>query len=218
MFVFVVPRFAGMIEKSGADVPLLSRLVVSVSMFYKDNLLACLLSFLAVGGAVYLAYQRNWLRFSGLTARLPIVGRLVLVSTLSRWTRTLGGALRHGADLLPALELAENSVPAGSPMRDELKRTRQQVRAGKTLAEALSANLYRADPLVLDMVRTGEASGRLHTMLLFVSDMFRKEMTERTKQFTALIEPLAIIFISAIVGTIVISIVLAMTSLYQFGS
>ena len=67
------------------------------------------------------------------------------------------------------------------------------------------------------MIRTGETTGRLNEMLLFVSDMFRKETAERTKQITSLIEPFAIITISGIVGTIVISIVLAMTSVYDFG-
>lgn len=218
MFVFVVPRFAEMIEKSGADVPPLSRMVVSMSLFYKEHLILCLLALAGTVGALVFASRRRLLRFDVLTGRLPLIGRLKLVSSIARWARTLSGALRHGADLLPALELAEKTVPVQSSMREELMRARRQVRAGKPLADALATNLNRADPFVIDMVRTGEASGRLHEMLLFVSDMFRKETTERTKQVTSLIEPLAIVSISCIVGTIVISIVLAMTSVYQFGS
>ncbi len=217
MFVFVVPRFADMIEKSGADVPMMSRVVVSVSLFYRDNLALCL-SILGISvGVAMLAVQRRMIRMEVIGARLPLVGRLQTASAISRWARTLGGALRHGAELLPALELAEKTTPEGSPMRTQLARARQQVRAGTPLAEAVSANLYRADPFVIDMIRTGEASGKLNEMLLFVSDMFRKESAERTKQITSLIEPFAIITISGIVGTIVISIVLAMTSVYDFG-
>ena len=217
MFVFVVPRFADMIGKSGAEVPMISRIVVSASLFYRDNLLLCLAA-IGIGAAlVMLAMRRRLIRMEAIGARLPVVGRLQTVSAISRWARTLGGALKHGAELLPALELAEKTIPEGSPMRGQLARARQQVRAGTPLAEAVSANLYRADPFVIDMIRTGETSGRLNEMLLFVSDMFQKETAERTKQITSLIEPFAIITISGIVGTIVISIVLAMTSVYDFG-
>jgi type II secretory pathway component PulF len=89
------------------------------------------------------------------------------------------------------------------------------VRGGEPIDEAIEKSVSTFDQITLDLIRTGRTSGKLDQMLEFAADRFRQELEERTKQLTSIIEPLAIVIISGIVGTIVVSIVLAMTSLYE---
>jgi type II secretory pathway component PulF len=93
---------------------------------------------------------------------------------------------------------------------------RSEIRAGRNIDEVLEENITDFDPLTIDLVRTGRASGGLADMLLFVGKTQEAETKELTKRLSALAEPIAIMLIAGIVGTIVISIVLAMTSLYDF--
>ena len=97
-----------------------------------------------------------------------------------------------------------------------MRTARSEIRAGRNIDEVLEENIPDLDPLTVDLVRTGRASGRLADMLLFIGESQENETRELTKRLTALAEPIAILIIAAIVGTIVISIVLAMTSLYDF--
>ena len=90
------------------------------------------------------------------------------------------------------------------------------MRAGRPLDEALAEACETIDPVVIDLIRTGRGAGALGPMLVFAANLFEKEARERAKRLTALTEPIAILAISLIVGGIVVAIVTAMTSLYQF--
>ncbi len=214
MFLFVVPRFAELLSQSNAEIPLISRVVIEFSLWFKENLLLAILGLIAIAVTVWLLLRNSRGGFSGLVERVPLIRKYQAVSTLARWCRTLGGALEHGAGLLPAMELAERSVSAPK-LRTGLALARQSVRSGDALDEAIARNMPDFDSVAIDMIRTGRTSGQLSEMLLFAADIYRRETQERTKRLTALVEPIAIVSISLAVGTIVISIVLAMTSLYE---
>ncbi|MEO0850614.1 MAG: type II secretion system F family protein, partial [Pseudomonadota bacterium] len=96
-----------------------------------------------------------------------------------------------------------------------LSLVRRAVRAGRPLDEALYEAQQDIEPVLIDLIRTGRNAGALGEMMTFAADIFEKEARERAKKLTALTEPFAILMISLVVGTIVISIVMAMTSLYD---
>lgn len=217
MFLFIVPRFDQMLAGNRDNLPMMSKVVIGAGVGLKNNLFAVLLMFAAlIGGGVYIsrnedlkANMRSWLE------GLPIVGPVLVQSELGGWARTMGIALDNGADLLSALQLGEYGLRSAR-LKAGMRVVRSEIRAGRNLDEVLEENVPDFDPLTIDLVRTGRASGGLAEMLLFVGKTQEAETRELTKRLSTLAEPIAIILIAGIVGTIVISIVMAMTSLYDF--
>ena len=217
LFLFIVPRFDQMLAGNRDSLPMMSKLVIGAGVGLKNNLLSVLLVFAAlIGGGIYIsrsdslrANLRSWLE------RLPIAGPVLVQSDLGGWARTMGIALDNGADLLTALQLGEYGLRSAR-LRAGMRIVRSEIRAGRNIDEVLEENIPDFDPLTIDLVRTGRASGGLSDMLLFVGKTQEAETKELTKRLSTLAEPIAIMLIAGIVGTIVISIVMAMTSLYDF--
>lgn len=217
LFLFVVPRFDQMLSGNRENLPYMSKLVIGAGVGLKNNLALVLLVLgLAGAGAVFVARSdklrsnlRSW------SERLPLVGPVLVQADLGGWARTMGIALDNGADLLSAMQLGEYGLRSAR-LQAGMRVVRSEIRAGRNIDEALEENIPDFDPLTIDIVRTGRTSGGLADMLLFVGKTQETETRELTKRLTALAEPIAILLIAGIVGTIVISIVLAMTSLYDF--
>ena len=217
MFLFIVPRFDQMLAGNRENLPMMSKLVIGAGVGLKNNLFSVLLVFaILIGGGVFIsksdslrANLRSWLE------RLPVVGPVLVQSDLGGWARTMGIALDNGADLLTALQLGEYGLRSAR-LRAGMRVVRSEIRAGRNIDEVLEENIPDFDPLTIDLVRTGRASGGLSDMLLFVGKTQEAETKELTKRLSTLAEPIAIMLIAGIVGTIVISIVMAMTSLYDF--
>ena len=217
LFVFVVPRFDDLLGDRIDNVPAFSRVVMSLGRGMADNLLVLGIGLLAVV-LVAVRIRRSEVLKGRLRQRLervPGVGPTLIRADLGGWARTVGIALSNGADLLSALRLGEDGVRSPR-IRAALSVVRSDVRTGTDLERALGDNIPDFDPLTLDLVRTGRMSGRLAEMLLFVGRGEEETTRRRAKRFAALAEPVAILLISLVVGAIVISIVLAMTSAYDF--
>lgn len=217
LFLFVVPRFDDMIGNNRDSLPFMSRLVMGAGVGLKNNLFTVLLSLgLISAGLIYLIRSdalrrrlRTW------AEGLPVIGPVLVQADLGGWARTMGIALDNGADLLSALQLGEFGLRS-ERLRAGMRVARSEIRAGRNIDEVLAENIPDFDPLTIDLIRTGRSSGGLADMLLFVGKTQEDETRELIKRLTALAEPMAILGIAAIVGTIAISLILAMTSLYDF--
>lgn len=217
LFLFVVPRFDVMIGDNRDNLPAISKLVIGLGVGLKQNLLLVLtIMFACAFGGIYVLREQSLReRFRALVESLPLVGSILTQADLGGWSRTMGIALDNGADLLSALKLGEFSVQS-KLLRSRLQDARREIRAGRNIDDVLDENIPDFDPLTIDLIRTGRTSGSLADMLLFVGKTQEDETRELTKRMAGLAEPIAILLIAVIVGTIVISIVLAMTSLYDF--
>jgi len=217
LFVFVVPRFESILGANRDSLPLISKIVMNTSsVVTKQFPIFLLLLAIIVGGSVLLIKNKNIRQHMATSLeRFWIVGHALVQSDLGGWARTVGIALDNKADLLSALRLGMAGVRSNR-IRSGMLTTYNDIRAGRDIDEVLSENIPDFDPLTIDLIRTGRTSGKLAEMLLFVGQMQEKETREQLKRITALIEPMAILLISFIIGTIVIGIVLAMTSLYDF--
>ncbi len=216
LFVFIVPKFAGLIGDNTDNIPAISKLVIAVGIGLEDNLILVLLGLSGLIAGVIALTRHRAVRefFAGLSEKTPIIGALFIQADLGSWSRTVGMALDNGADLLAALNLGETSLRSPR-LRRQFEHVRSEIRAGKPIDNVLDENVPDFDPLTIDLVRTGRSSGRLAQMLLFIGEGQEKDRREMTKRISALTGPIAILAVSAIIGTIVISIVLAMTSLYD---
>jgi len=218
LFLFVVPRFDALIGDNRASLPAISKFVIGFGAGLRDNIVPTLIGFGVITGLLVVVTQNAELRarLRSWAETVPWVGPLLVQAELGGWARTVGIALDNGADLLSALGLGEFGLRS-QRLRRGMKAARTEIRAGRNIDDVLAEAVPDFDPLTIDLIRTGRTSGGLADMLLFVGRTQEKETRETAKRLAALAEPLAISIISLIVGTVVISIVLAMTSLYDFG-
>jgi type II secretory pathway component PulF len=203
------------VERSGADIPAVSRLVIGTGVWMQANWYYAVIGLVCLVAGLQVLARTQSKALRRLAQSLPGAGPLMRRVDLETWARTLGIALANGSQLLLALDLAANAVRS-SEFANQLQGVRREVRAGAQLDEAFETNVPRADPMLLDLMATGRKSGTLDRMLLFAADTYRDEISALSKRLTAIAEPVAILMISAVVGTLVVAIVLAMTSLYNF--
>lgn len=217
MFLFVVPRFGTLIGSNNDNLPLISVIVINTGTAMSENMPIVLgvLGALILGvlGLVKSDTAKSKLR--NVMENTPLIGPMLIQSELGSWARTVGIALDNGADLLSALQLGEYGLNSDS-LRRGFQSTRMEIRAGRNIDEVLLETLPEFDPLTNDLIRTGRVSGSLAEMLLFIGKTQEDQTKENARRLAAVAEPISILLISLIVGTIVISIVLAMTSLYDF--
>ena len=143
----------------------------------------------------------------------PLVGTVLRARETVGWARLMAFSLEHGVELLDASALARRATPPG-PFRDGLERTEGDLRAGLALDAALARHtaLTRMD---LSLIGAGLKSGALPRMLGFLAEGYDGRLRDTLKRLTALIEPLAIGAISVLVGAVALSLVLALSSVYE---
>lgn len=215
MFYFVVPRFSAMIGDSREDLPLVSEIVFSMSESLTQNtfmVAGCVALTIVIAVLVGRSVSvREW--FMGLAYGVPVVGKLMQLSDSSNWTRTVGVSVEARSHLLAAVELANKSI--GDPgARADYQGVTRDLRSGLSLDEALK-KVERIDPMVLSLVSTGVKSGRLAEMLLIATEALDEELRSKSARLGKLAEPISILVISLIIGTVVIALVTSMTSLYS---
>ncbi len=215
MFYVVVPRFSSMIGDSRDDLPLIADMVFSISEFMVAN---SFLMMVAGGGLVALAVlttQSSAARsvLTRIGYKIPVVGNLMLTADMSNWTRTVGISVDARSHLLDAVELANQSIGDYS-VRSQYQGVTRDLRSGMALDEALR-KVEHIDPVVLSLVSTGVKSGRLAEMLLIATDTLDEDLNSKSSRLGKLAEPISILLISLIIGTVVVALVTSMTSLYD---
>jgi type II secretory pathway component PulF len=211
LLLFVVPRFAGILEDVGGTLPLTTRSMIwlgdAISRFWWAI-------GLVLAGAVALGIeryrrpeaQRAW---HANRLRLPLLGDLEHKLLTARFTRTLGLLLRNGTSLVPALRIARASV-TNIELAAALERATGIVAEGGSLAHATKDAL---PPLAVQMLAVGEESGRLEDMCLRVAHTFEGEVRRSVKTAVALIEPVMIVVFGVLVGFVALAMLQAIYSI-----
>lgn len=215
IFIIVVPRFSAMLASSRADLPWLSDIVLTTGMVLSTNKsivfsIAILLVFLVVWSFRQPAI-RDAVRQQ--LVHVPIFGTWLKEAELARWSSMLGTMLRHGVDLIKALDLARDTMTVRN-LRTRMEQISKMVRGGKSLSGAMTDQDMFSDT-ALSLVQVGEESGELASMLTSLSSLYEDSGRQRMKRFLLLLEPAAIIIIGIVIGGIVTAIMLAITSINQ---
>lgn len=215
MFLFVIPRFGALIEESGADIAPVSRAVIESGVWLQANWLIALTVFAGIVFGARFLVQQNRKQLNIFARRLPGIGKVLWRADLTTWCRTMGIALSNGAPLLVALDLASGAIQSEA-FAAQLSGVKRAVKSGTELDQAFSNSVDSADPMLMDLLNTGIRSATLDKMMLLAADLYEEELQSNMKRLTAIAEPVAILLLSLIVGGLVISIVMAMTDIYQF--
>jgi type IV pilus assembly protein PilC len=215
LMVWVIPQFksvfSGMLD--GAQLPAFTRFVLGVSDMVKDH-------FLETAGAIivlviiFMMIIRTKLGrriFDKVKLKMPVFGPVISKVAISRFTRTLGTLVSSGVPILQALTIVKET--AGNVIVGAaVGAVHESVKEGETITAPLEAsNVF--PPMVISMVDVGEQTGALPEMLLKIADNYDEEVDNSVAAMTSLLEPIMIVFLAVIVGSIVIAMFLPLIAL-----
>ena len=200
-------------KKLGADLPLITQIVLAISTFASSNWPVILIVLIVAAVAL-----RTWgrtdtggLALDRLKLRLPFLGPVLHRFAMSEFSRSLSTLLSGGIPLVPAFEIAVSSV-GNAYVRSRLEPTIQMVREGKPFHDALEKSEIFTD-MAIDMVKVGEATGSLDDMLTSVADFLDEQVETRMARLLSLVEPMMLVFMGIIIAILLVSIYLPMFSM-----
>jgi type IV pilus assembly protein PilC len=215
LLVFIVPRFEAIFHDMLGDKPLpaITIFVISVSSFVQNHWAILLGGFAALSiGYKVIARTRAGRNFlDRVKLRAPLFGDLIRKTAISRFSRTLGTLVTSGVPILQALtitrETAGNRVIARA-----ISQVHDCVKEGESIVMPLEAS-GAFPPMVISMIDVGEETGRLPEMLLKIAEVYDDEVDNSVAALTSLLEPIMIVFLALVVGTIVIALFMPLISI-----
>jgi general secretion pathway protein F len=215
LLVYVVPKVVGVFENTGAELPLLTQILIGTSDFLRANgiyvlILIAAATFVARRALRSEGTRRRW---HGFLLRVPLVGRLTRGVNTARFTRTFSILAGSGVPVLESLRIA-GAVVTNLPMRDAVSEAALRVREGAPIGKSLAASKV-FPPMTIHLVSSGEASGQLETMLGRAATNQEREMDGLIAALLAIMEPALIITMGVVVLIIVIAILLPIFELNE---
>lgn len=215
IFTQVVPRFGAMIGEDRSRVPAMSRWVLSAGEYANAHIgVVGIVMGAIVALGVVIATNAKVKAYAYTAAHgLPVIGGVIQAREIAAWARLTAFALGNGVPILQAVGLARAAVPIG-PFREGLNQLDGDLKAGLTLDASLAAHT-KLEAMDLSLLRAGQRSGAVGAMFGFMADNYENRLRDSMKRMTSLLEPLAIGSISIIVGFVALSLVLALSSVYD---
>lgn len=208
MLATVVPKIVGVFENTASDLPALTTGLIATSDFLRAYWPFVILGTGALGWLTWWILRKDGprRRYHALLLRLPIVGRLSRGVNTARFTRTLSILAGSGVPILEALKIS-SEVIENMPMRDAVTEATVRVREGASISKSLAASKL-FPPMMIHLVSSGEAGGRLEDMLSRSADGQEREVDGLIAALLGILQPLLIVVMGAIVLTIVLAILL----------
>ncbi|HVU08328.1 MAG TPA: type II secretion system F family protein [Verrucomicrobiae bacterium] len=215
LMVFVIPRFKDVFAGMGVKLPGFTLFVLAVSDAIRSHAIVTL-GCVAVFVILFLLFiktkfgRRIWDKFK---LKMPVLGPVISKVAISRFTRTLGTLVSSGVPILQSLTIVKET--AGNVIiSNAISEVHENVKEGETITAPLEAsNVF--PPMVISMVDVGEQTGALPEMLLKIADNYDEEVDNAVAAMTSLLEPIMIVFLAVIVGSIVIAMFLPLIAMIQ---
>lgn len=221
LMLFIVPKFKEMFAEQGGELPAISSIVFNTS----DNMIASsfilpniVWVFLIVAGLFVLI--KTWGNTTGgraaidaMKLKIPVLGDLTSKSAISRFARTLGTLVTSGVPILQALTITRDT--AGNVVVSKaIDQVHEAVKEGESIVAPLQASGIFPS-MVISMVDVGEETGQLPEMLLKIADVYDDEVDNAVTALTSILEPIMIVFLALVVGTIVFALFLPLIKMIQ---
>jgi len=208
LLVFIVPRFEAIFHDLLGDKPLppVTQFVLGVSSFMKNHGLVLLAAVVAI---VFLynfigRTRRGRFAIDTFKLRMPLFGNLNRKTAVSRFARTLGTLVTSGVPILQALNITRETAGNAAIAR-AIGHVHDSVKEGESMVQPMEAG-KAFPPMVVSMVDVGEETGKLPEMLLKIADVYDDEVDNAVAALTSMLEPIMIVFLAVIVGTIVLAL------------
>ncbi|NPA51599.1 MAG: type II secretion system F family protein [Aquificae bacterium] len=207
ILTFIVPTFAQLYEGFGSQLPYLTQIIVDISNFIKTKMhyiFLVVVGLVALNSFIYKT-EKGKRFYHKLFLSLPLLGEIFRKGAIAKFARTLSTLVNGGVPIIRALEISAK-VTGNKIIEEAVLKARDEVEKGKELYQSLDKNIF--PPIFLAMIKVGENTGRLDEMLDTISNFFEDEVDRAVEGLLSLIEPMLIIFIGGIVGTIIVALYL----------
>ncbi len=214
VFIFVVPQFSNLLEDA-EKLPLLAEFVLRAGVWFNANTWLLLGALIAGGSMATMLLRRPAVRqrVTDFLGALPLLRDWFSELDTAKWASVMAAMLASRVELMDALGLASRGVRV-SRRKTLLERAVNEVRGGAALSEALEKQ-DALTPTGYNLIRVGERSGKLAEMMRALAVLYEENGTRRMKRVLTLIEPLAVLMIGGVLGTIMIGLILAITSVNE---
>lgn len=217
LMIFVVPKFKEIFKDMlpGKDLPAFTNFVLSISDAVANNFIVTFI-LIAVFIAALMAFIRTRFGrrlFDKFQMNMPALGPVISKVAISRFTRTLGTLVSSGVPILQALTIVKETS-GNVIVAEAVTAVHESVKEGETITAPLEASGV-FPPMVISMVDVGEQTGALPEMLMKIADNFDEEVDNAVAAMTSLLEPIMIVFLAVIVGSIVIALFLPLITLME---
>jgi type IV pilus assembly protein PilC len=216
MLTVVIPKFTEFFAGFDAQLPAFTRLMISIAMFLRTNLL------LVIGGTAGAIFVfRQWVSTAGRTVwdrfklRVPLVGGILHRFAVLQFTQSLGTLLGGGTPMVPALEIASQSI-TNLAVSSKVLGIVHNVREGEPLWRSLDSTGVIGD-LAVEMIKVGESTGALTEMLANVGEFYDEEIESRLARMVAAIEPLILVFMGLVIAVLLYAFYLPLFQLSSVG-
>jgi type IV pilus assembly protein PilC len=209
LLIYVIPQFEAVFANFGADLPAFTRMMLNLSEFMRTNGFLILLGFIGVVTAFVMAKKRSpafahWL--DRVMLKFPLVGPILEKAAIARFCRTLAITFAAGVPLVDALQIVSGAT-GNAVYNDAAARIREDVAVGHQLQLAMQqTNVF--PNMVVQMAAIGEEAGSLDEMLLKVAEAYEEEVNNAVDALSSLLEPLIIVVVGILVGSMVIAMYL----------
>ena len=216
MMAFVLPTFQSMLGTMGVELPLPTKILMAASNFMEKFIILIVMGLVLVGFAA-IRYvrspggKRKYDRF--ILMKMPIIRGVVLKIGTARLCRTLSTLVQSGVPIMQAIEVSE-ATSGNSVIMEGLARAKDSIRSGAGLAKPLAATGI-FNPMVTQMIAVGEETGTLDVMLKRVADFYEKEVKYTVDSLSSMIEPILVVFLGLVVGSMIVSILLPLLRIYD---
>jgi type IV pilus assembly protein PilC len=208
LLVFVVPQFVSMLKESNQEIPWITQFVMDVSKFLGDYSLIMLpiliIAFMFLSS--FIKTKEGKIVFDNFIMKIPLLGGIVIKGNLSSFANTLATLLSAGVSLIDSLEICIETLDNVIIAKD-IKEVKKKIMEGKTMSEPLGKIEYFPE-IVTQMIKVGEQTGQIDSMLLRVAEIFEEEVDNLINGMTKLIEPLIIVVLGGIIATILVAMYL----------
>jgi len=215
LVTFVIPRFATIFSDMGQAIPLPTQIILTFSQFVRGYWWVGLGMIAAIyfGLKMYTQNEERRWRWDRFKLRWAVVGDLIKKIEVARFARTLGTLLQSGVSILPAFNLVKE-ISQNQAVSRSISHVHDRLREGKGISKSLEeTGIF--PPLAVHMIGVGEETGKIDEMLIKVAESYEENVRTAVKRFVSLLEPMILLIMGGVVGFIVLSILLAITSITE---
>jgi type IV pilus assembly protein PilC len=217
LMLFIVPKFEAIFQDmlGGRPLPVITQIIMDLSRFIQGHFIVLIVAGVVLGVGLRLA-----LRLPGIATavdryklKLPLFGDLLTKTSVARFSRTLGTLVSSGVPILQALQITRDTA-GNERVSEAIESIHDNVKEGESMVTPMEASQI-FPPMVVSMVQVGEETGQLPDMLTKVADVFEEEVDTAVAGLTSLLEPVMIVVLALIVGTIVVALFLPLITIIQ---
>jgi general secretion pathway protein F len=215
LVTYVVPQVATIFQQQHAALPFATQVLIGLSDTITGYWLELLLLLVAIIAAVTfgLTTPRGRRLYDTAVLRAPYLGPTMIRIICARFARTLSTLLASGVQLLPAMDAVKGVVTNGL-LRDAIEKSREEIREGHGMGQTLAqSGLF--PPLLIEMIRVGERSGELESMLERVADNYEREVSHSLSQMTTILEPVMTLAMAAVIVFMMLAVLMPIFQLNQ---